>query len=290
MHVPRVRRPSLCIAAAVVIVAGSPSAVASVSSAVLVHQEETVIGTSLRDRPITAVHRWTDGATNRVVVLGQMHGNEKAGVDIARRLESAPLPANTDLWIIPTMNPDGNAADTRVNAAGVDLNRNFAHLWVRADEGTGTFSGPAALSEPETRAVTDLIARVQPRMTVSFHQPLFGVDTSGIPSARWLADALADRTGLPRKDFTCSGGCHGTFTGWHNDFTAGSAVTVELGPSATASELDRHAAAVLAVADETEGAHADPGGKISNRTRRVGAVGFYSTDRTAESPACLTVG
>ena len=257
MDVPRVRRPALCIAAALVIVAGSPPALASAPPAVLVHQEEAVIGASLRDRPITAVHRWTDGATNRVVVLGQMHGNETAGVDIARRVASAALPANTDLWIIPTMNPDGNAAGTRVNAAGVDLNRNFAHLWVRVDEGTGTFSGPAALSEPETRAVTDLIARVQPRITVSFHQPLFGVDTSAIPSACWLADALADRTGLPRKDFTCSGGCHGTFTGWHNDFTAGSAVTVELGPSATASELDQHAAAVLAVADETDPVGAD---------------------------------
>ena len=231
MDVPRVRRPALCIAAAVVIVAGSPPAFASAPPAVLVHQEETVIGTSLRDRPIIAVHRWTDGATNRVVVLGQMHGNEKAGVDIARRVESASLPANTDLWAIATMNPDGNAAGTRVNTAGVDLNRNFAHLWVHAGEGSGTFSGPAALSEPETRAIADVITRVQPRMTVSYHQPLFGVDTSGMPSARWLADALADRTGLPRKDFTCSGGCHGTFTGWHNAYTTGSAVTVELGPS-----------------------------------------------------------
>ena len=237
--------------------AGSPPVLASVPSGVTVHREDAEIGTSVQGRAITAVHRWTDGAKDRVLVLGQMHGNEKAGVDIARRLESAPLPANTDLWIIATMNPDGNAADTRVNAAGVDLNRNFAHLWLHADEGTGTYSGPAALSEPETRAVTDLIAQVQPRMTVSFHQPLFGVDTSGAPSARWLADALADRTGLPRKDFTCSGGCHGTFTGWHNDFTAGSAVTVELGPSATASELDRHAAALLAVADETDAVGAD---------------------------------
>lgn len=211
-----------------------------------------MIGTSVQGRPITAVHRWTDGATNRVVVLGQMHGNEKVGVDIARRVESAPLPANTDLWIIATMNPDGNAAGTRVNAAGVDLNRNFAHRWIRADEGTGTFSGLAEMSEPETRAVTDLITRVQPRLTVSYHQPLFGVDTSGEPSARWLADALAVRTGLPRKDFTCSGDCRGTFTGWHNDATAGSAVTVELGARATSAELDRHAAAVLAVADASD--------------------------------------
>jgi hypothetical protein len=89
-------------------------------------------------------------------------------------------------------------------------------------------------------------------MTVSYHQPLLGVDTSGVPSARWLADNLADRTGLPLKNFTCNGGCHGTLTGWHNDVTPGSAVTVELGPGPTSSELDRHAAAVLAVAEDID--------------------------------------
>ena len=63
---------------------------------------------SVQGQAITAVHRWADWATDRVFVLGQMHGNETAGVDIARRLESALMPANTDLWVIATMNPDGH--------------------------------------------------------------------------------------------------------------------------------------------------------------------------------------
>jgi hypothetical protein len=65
---------------------------------------------SVQGRAITAVHRWADGVTDRVFVLGQMHGNETACVDIARRLESAPLPANTDLSVIATINPDGHGS------------------------------------------------------------------------------------------------------------------------------------------------------------------------------------
>ena len=106
----RVHRLPVLIIAAALMIAGLPSAQAAPAA---IHHEETTIGTSLQGRPITAVHRWMDGATDRVLVLGQMHGNEKAGLDIARRLETAPLPANTNLWVIATMNPDGNAAGTR---------------------------------------------------------------------------------------------------------------------------------------------------------------------------------
>jgi hypothetical protein len=62
-----------------------------------------------------------------------------------------------------------------------------------------------------------------------------------------LVRSLARATGLPVKSFDCQGGCHGTFTDWHNDRTPGRAVTVEFGRRAGDAQVDRVARAVLRV-------------------------------------------
>jgi protein MpaA len=71
-------------------------------------------------------------------------------------------------------------AGTRQNAHGVDLNRNFSwhwrHLGRRGDQ---QYSGRRPLSEPESRFAYGLIRRLQPRITIWFHQPLDVVDESG---------------------------------------------------------------------------------------------------------------
>ena len=84
-----------------------------------------------RDRPLAAgpgdrrpPRRAADPALT-VLVVGCIHGNETAGMAVARRLARAAAPRRTDLWVVPTINPDGVAAGTRGNARGVDLNRNF---------------------------------------------------------------------------------------------------------------------------------------------------------------------
>ena len=59
--------------------------------------------------------------------------------------------------------------------------------------------------------------------------------------------ALARETAMPVKSFSCSGTCHGTFTGWHNANVAGRAVTVEFSSSPTTWRLDKVTRAVLTV-------------------------------------------
>ena len=157
----------------------------------LVGHESTVrFGTSVQGRPLVAVHRWTTGATRTTLVLGSMHGDERAGTRVVRRLLRLPLPAGVDLWLVPTMNPDGAAAGVRGNARTVDLNRNFPRYWLSAGTGTGTWSGPSPSSEPETRAVQSLLRAVDARTVLSFHQPLHGVDSyraKSMPLVRRLA-------------------------------------------------------------------------------------------------------
>jgi predicted deacylase len=136
------------------------SAVAAAPASV--HEATVVIGTSVQGRPIRAVHRWTDGATRSTVVVGSIHGDERAGMRVVRSLRTATLPAGVDLWLVRTLNPDGTAADRRTNGHGVDLNRNFPTYWRLAGAGTETWSGPTAASEPETRAAMSFLRTVAP--------------------------------------------------------------------------------------------------------------------------------
>ena len=67
------------------------------------------------------------------------------------------------------------AADTRANAHGVDLNRNYPYCGPTSTAATSPGREPA--SEPETRAMMGFLRQVRPDRLLSFHQPLNGVDT-----------------------------------------------------------------------------------------------------------------
>jgi protein MpaA len=137
------------------------------------------------------VHR-TPVLGARVLVVGCIHGNERGGIAVARALERR-MPRDLDLWVVPDLNPDGVAADTRQNSRGVDLNRNFPWRW-RPMSGVYE-SGPSPLSEREARIARALILRLHPRLTIWFHQHLDMVWASG--GNRRLEKVFARVSGLP---------------------------------------------------------------------------------------------
>jgi predicted deacylase len=244
---PRTQRPATAAAALLALLATTVVGAPSTAVAAAVQRERVVLGTSVEGRPIVAVHRWRPGATRSVVVIGSMHGDERAGTRVVRRLQEGRIPDGTDLWLVRTMNPDGAAADRRTNAHGVDLNRNFPRFWVPAGAGSPTWSGPRAASEPETVALLRFLRDLRPRTTLVLHQPLNGVDAYRAKSMP-LVRTLSRETGLPVRSFDCTGGCHGTLTDWHNDRTPGRAVTVELGRTVTYEQVRRVARGILRVA------------------------------------------
>jgi protein MpaA len=204
------------------------------------------IGRSVLGRPITAVERGTPGGT-RVLVVGVIHGDEDDGVAILERLKDAPVPEGIDLWLVESMNPDGQAAGRRGNANGVDLNRNFPHDWGPiAEPGDGQYAGPGPASEPETQAIVDFVEELGPALVLWYHQDLFrlspGEGLEGAVKARY-----AEITGLPIERIT-----GGTYTGvaatWARAATEAVSFIVELGGSLSPLEADTHAAAVLEVA------------------------------------------
>ncbi len=204
------------------------------------------IGRSVQGRPIRAVRVGDPRAPVRVLVVGEIHGTERAGRAVTRRLRRARPPRGVELWLVDELNPDGAAAGTRQNARGVDLNRNFSFGWRAIGKPYDTYhSGPRPLSEPESRAAAELIRRIRPRVTLYYHQMLALVDRGG--GDRALERLYSRRSGLPYKAIPLP---PGAATGWQNDtFPRDTAFVVELAAGLLdARGAKRQAKAVLAVA------------------------------------------
>lgn len=183
-----------------------------------------MFGHSTRGRPLIA---WTIGAATarRLLVVGEIHGDEPAGIAVTRALRRAGVASGTQLTLIDELNPDGRRAGTRQNGRGVDLNRNFPQGFVRSGAPGATFyPGPQALSEPESAAARRLIIRLRPTVTIWFHQHMNLVDESGgdVHVERRFARAVGMRLQrLPRFP--------GSVTGWQNArFPGSTAFVVEL--------------------------------------------------------------
>jgi protein MpaA len=217
----------------------APRAVARASPV----SRRVVIGHSVRGRPIVAHVVGPGSAPRKLLLVGCVHGNECAGIRILSAVSRSRVPAGVQLWLVPEMNPDGTAADTRQNAHGVDLNRNFPYQWERVTDPTYD-SGQRPASEPETRSAMALIRRIRPAVTIWYHQHMDLVDMAG--GDRGVARRYAQLSGLRA---TCLGFLPGTAPAWSNHLLPGTtAFVVELpaGPVGAAA-LGGHLRAIRAM-------------------------------------------
>lgn len=145
------------------------------------------IGDTWEDRPIMMATISFDVATAdskpALLYTGTIHAREWIGIELGNsfikyiidnykfnpKLQRA-LARNT-LYIIPCLNPDGfeysrthfsfwrkNRRNNGDGTFGVDLNRNFAVRFKKqSDTSSNIYGGPAAFSEPETRAVKEFV-------------------------------------------------------------------------------------------------------------------------------------
>jgi protein MpaA len=205
-----------------------------------------LVGRSVQGRAIRARVVGDPAAPVRVLVVGCVHGDECAGLAILRRLRAATPPEGVALWLVDLANPDGTAANTRGNARGVDLNRNFPYRWRPLPRGT-YYSGRRALSEPEARALHRFLSRLQPAISIWYHQHADLVDESGGDVA--IERRYARLVGMRFVRFDRP---PGSITSWQNaTFPGDTAFVVELpaGP-VSAATARRHTRAVLTLARE----------------------------------------
>lgn len=197
--------------------------------------EQRQIGTSYQGRPITAYRLGTPGGTP-ILAIGAIHGEEQAGIEIVEHIrDAAAIPAGFDVWVVPTINPDGHALGSHGNARGVDLNRNFGPYWEPNDcARTPRYcAGAGPVSEPESQAIATFVDQIRPRMTVWYHGPLNVVDAAtraGVadPAVLW---AYAGPAQYPVRTVNCNptGYCVGNATQYMNAGIPGSsAFVVEL--------------------------------------------------------------
>lgn len=205
-----------------------------------------LIGRSGHGRPIYAYRNGPPGG-RPVLVVGCTDGDEPAGIAIVTALRKLPPPTGVDLWLLPTINPDGVAAATTGNAHGVDLNRNFPYAWQHLGGSGHLNSGSRPLSEPESRALYRFLLRLKPRLSVWFHQPLALVDDS--QGSLRLERTFARLVGLPLRPLT---DYPGSITNWQNHhFPRSTAFVTELPPGRlTPAQTRRYAHAILGLAPQ----------------------------------------
>ena len=206
------------------------------------------IGNSVEGRAIAPIVLGSPAATHRVLVVGCIHGNECAGLAIVRRLARTTAPAGTEIVVVPNLNPDGYRRDTRGNARGVDLNRNFPSEWSRvAQPGDLEYAGPRPLSEPESRYAVALIRRLRPEITIWFHQPQAVVRAWGHSEA--TARRFAALAGVPYSDIAWPSG---SASNWQNHAFPGTASFVVELPSGkvAAGRAARYVRAIRELAKE----------------------------------------
>jgi protein MpaA len=130
----------------------------------------------------------------RVLLMGGIHGDELTSSSIVFRwMKMMPSAVSRQFeWrVMPVVNPDGLLARRaqRVNANGVDLNRNFPtpgwlqdapRYWAKKTRNDPRrYPGSAPLSEPESRWVYDEMTRFHPDVIISVHAPYGVLDFDG---------------------------------------------------------------------------------------------------------------
>ena len=205
-------------------------------------QARSVLGRTLWGRDVAALK-----PDLRILVLGGIHGDEMSSSSlvihwIGLAAQTSQAAQHAIYWrFIPVLNPDGlfSKPAKRVNANGVDLNRNFpTPNWTRearvywekrTRRDPRRWPGSKPLSEPESRFLLQQMDAFKPNLIVSVHAPYGVLDFDGptVPPSR-LGRLYLDQVGIYP-------GSLGNYSGIHKRVPV---VTIELSNAAVSPTQD----------------------------------------------------
>ncbi|MDO8561419.1 MAG: M14 family metallopeptidase [bacterium] len=228
-----------------------------------------VIGTSVEGRKIESYTylpvrgTQTGGSGEKhIVFVGGMHGGYEwnsvllaySAMDYFER-NPGSIPKNLTVTVIPSLNPDGVfkvtgkdgrfavadvsadktiRASGRINANGVDLNRNFDCKWQPKStwQNKTVSAGPKAFSEPEARALQGFVLENKPDAVIFWHSQANAVYASEcqdgvIPETLDIMDSYAGASGYTAVRSFDAYAVTGDSEGWLASIGV-PAITVEL--------------------------------------------------------------
>lgn len=176
-------------------------------------------GRSVNGLPLLYAEFGNPASDNTTLVMAAVHGDEVTpvyfGIELAHWMKDHEAEfSHAHVVIAPLVNPDGffRKPRTRMNARGVDVNRNFltsdwrsralAEWRRRHHSDPRRFPGNAPRSEPETLFQESLIREARPQKILSIHSPLSHLDYDGpniLSLRRFPRDYVHECLKLKRK-------------------------------------------------------------------------------------------
>lgn len=237
---------------------------------------DVVIGRSVEGRAINS-YTFGDGDAHIVFVGGIHGGYEWNSVLLAYEaidyftVNADAIPKGVKVTIIPNANPDGvfavvgkegrfaradvpegDAAEGRFNANGVDLNRNFECKWQPESSWRGetVSAGTSPFSEPEAQALRGFVADHTPDAVIFWHSQANAVYASEcengiLGGTRAVMEAYASAAGYPAVDTFDAYPVTGDAEGWLASIGV-PAITVELSTHES-TEWEKNLAGVQAI-------------------------------------------
>jgi hypothetical protein len=221
------------------------------------------IGTNSAGQPINVYIREACDTTNvkTIFIASSIHATENGGQFVSHELLfNTELPRNVRIIAVPEINKaglSGLSARPRVNANGVNLNRNFDYNWSSIKQSNPpqdnyNYKGASPASEPETKALVDFVNSLgYIDLALHYHDGTVPPYVAAAGNTTPLSFASIYGSITPDTRLRAAEGGRvfqsGSFDGWQNQTKDTPSLLIEMSSDQSTGIIQGHVSAVKAV-------------------------------------------